>query len=378
MKSLLLLTTLCLAVSAVSGDNLVRMKLNQLEQSLYQLQYKYPHIKNSTYLQKLHKRNGALELTNSYDLSYYGEVTIGTPPQKFTVIFDTGSADFWVPSVWCSSAACINHRKFQPIKSTTFHKFDKEFSLQYGTGNLTGMIGQDTCTIGGITLNEQKFGLATSESSFFANSTADGILGMAFASINQMRVNPPFYNMVEQNLVNASMFGVWLGGYPDSGEVTFGGYDTSHFSGSLNWIDVVEENYWTLPLNGVSIANTGVQITATKAAMDTGTSLITIPESDAALINVEYLNGRPTSSAGLYQLDCDAMYPNIDIILGDVVFTLTPDQYVIQDEVGVCMSGFASAGSLEAIWIVGDVFLRSFYSVYDMGTQPRVGLALVS
>ncbi|ORY03802.1 peptidase A1 [Basidiobolus meristosporus CBS 931.73] len=316
MKSLLLLTTLCLAVSA---------------------------------------RNGALELTNSYDLSYYGEVTIGTPPQKFTVIFDTGSADFWVPSVWCSSAACINHRKFQPTKSTTYQELDGDFSLRYGTGSLTGMIGQDTCTIGGITLNEQKFGLATSESSFFANSTADGILGMAFASISQMRVNPPFYNMVEQNLVNASMFGVWLGGYPSSGEVTFGGYDTSHFSGSLNWIDVVEENYWTLPLNGVSIANTGVQITATKAAMDTGTSLITIPESDAALINVEYLNGRPTR---------------------DVVFTLTPDQYVIQEEGGICMSGFASAGSSAAIWIVGDVFLRSFYSVYDMGTQPRVGLAL--
>merc|ERR1712093_454321 len=59
------------------------------------------------------KRAGvpSIDLTNQYDLDYYGPVSIGTPAQDFLVIYDTGSSNLWVPSVKCKEKACTVHHQ---------------------------------------------------------------------------------------------------------------------------------------------------------------------------------------------------------------------------------------------------------------------------
>ncbi|NXJ39309.1 PEPA protein, partial [Ciconia maguari] len=142
---------------------------------------------------------------------YYGTISIGTPGQDFTVIFDTGSSNLWVPSVYCASPACSNHNRFNPADSSTFIGTNDTLEITYGTGSMTGVLGYDIVTVADINVIDQIFGLSETEpGDFFYYTPFDGILGLAFPSISSAGATPVFDNMMMEHLVARDLFSVYL------------------------------------------------------------------------------------------------------------------------------------------------------------------------
>ncbi|KAK5925765.1 hypothetical protein CgunFtcFv8_021397 [Champsocephalus gunnari] len=291
-------------------------------------------------------QSGTESMTNDADLSYYGVISIGTPPQSFSVIFDTGSSNLWIPSVFCSSQACQNHRKFNPHESSTFKWGSKPLSIRYGTGSMTGYLASDTVEVGGISVTNQVFGLSQTEAAFLAHMAADGILGLAFQTIASDNVVPVFDMMVQERLVSQPLFSVYLSS------------NSAHGS---------EISMDSVTITGQPVACSG----GCQAIIDTGTSLIVGPDSDISNLNSRV--GASTNQYGEATVNCQDIHsmPEVTFTLSGHAFTIPASAYVSQSSYG-CSTGFGPGG--QSLWILGDVFIRQYYAIFDSSTQA-IGLA---
>ncbi|XP_069495851.1 pepsin A-like isoform X1 [Ambystoma mexicanum] len=313
-------------------------------------------------------------MTNYMDMSYYGTISIGTPPQDFNVIFDTGSSNLWVPSVYCSSVSCSNHNKFNPASSSTFQSTNQPLDVAYGTGSMTGVLGYDTVQVGSIVDTRQEFGLAYTEANFFYYMHFDGILGLGYPSIASDGATPVFDNMWSQGLLSQDLFSVYLSANGASGSVViFGGYDTSYYTGNLNWVPLSSKGYWQINMDSVTMNGNVIACNGgCQAIVDTGTSLIAGPSSGIA--NIQSAIGASQNSNGEYAVNCNTMGS-----LQNIVFTINGIQYPVPASAYInqqhCTSNFQDTSA--GLWILGDVFIREYYVVFDRAGD-YIGLAPVA
>ncbi|XP_059508480.1 cathepsin E-B-like isoform X3 [Stegostoma tigrinum] len=322
-------------------------------------------------------------LSNYMDAQYYGEISIGTPPQTFTVVFDTGSSNLWVPSAYCVSKACEQHRRFQSFFSSSYSPRGNSFAIRYGTGQLMGMMGKDKVTIGNITVNGQEFGESIYEpGSTFTLAHFDGILGLGYPSLAEGGAVPVFDRMMYQGLLDKPMFSILINREMDSengGELILGGIDHSRYTGKINWVRVSQQGYWQIEVQTIKYHDTIICQKHCSAIVDTGTSLIAGPYSAIRSMFPDYQEFQ--LGHGELRVECKriSQLPSMTFTIKDVEYTLEAEDYIkkFHDEQEMCLYGFQAINIYSPkgpLWILGDVFLAKFYTIFDRGNN-KVGFA---
>ncbi|RDD37559.1 Lysosomal aspartic protease [Trichoplax sp. H2] len=327
-------------------------------------------------------------LKTDFDISYYGIISIGTPPQDFKVNFDTGSSDLWVPSLRCNdNLACKRHTKYDHSKSSTYKPNGQFWDITYLTGSVGGIKSEDTVVVAGIKVKNQTFGEAVSEIGPFARLKYDGILGLGFKRISTIRTNPVFVNMIQQGVVEKPLFSFYLTNNRDSsftgniaeveGELIFGGSDPKYYIGQFHYIPVSFAGLWRLKMEGVKLGSyVNSCQDSCQATIDTGSSLIVGPSNDIQQIH-KITNA--VKFDGKYFVDCSTVssLPILAFTFNGVDYSLTGEQYIIRlyrKGSSACFSGFGSIVGNQHHWILGNPFLRVYYTEFDMG-QRRIGFA---
>ncbi|PIO61280.1 eukaryotic aspartyl protease [Teladorsagia circumcincta] len=209
----------------------------------------------------------------------------------------------------------------------------------------------------------------------FVNIPSDGILGMAWDSMSAYQIRQPMDQIfANKTLCPEALFAFYLSNDEynnNDGVLTLCGTNSAHYKGPIAWVPLTREDYWRINLDAVAVQGLPITYEQASAIVDTGTSLLYGPSDAIQRIN------QAIGAQSDYSVDCSTIpqLPPITFSAGGHSFTLNGSDYIMQQEFS-CKSTIQESSGAPP-WVLGQVFIRKFYSVFDHGNK-RVGFAMAA
>ncbi|KAF9164646.1 Vacuolar protease A [Mortierella sp. AD010] len=353
---------------------------------------------------------------------YTMEITLGTPPQSFNVQVSTGTSNFWVPSSKCPSIACRRRdSRYSAVASSTYKpngtlSFIPSFQYHYGntksesySAKLLGLVASDQLGFmgGSLIVNpDQQFGEIIYErggglkAALWDNGNVDGVLGLGYDPYAETGY-PLILSLIDQKVLSENVFGVYLKKLKEGrdkdgshdGVLTIGGLDSNHRVGDIQWHEVTlqSKGEWAIELTAFALRREAFEIDG-NAIIDAGFPYIALTRYQAEMINAQIGGVETSEGSGIYELPCKKIPSLFEFI---ILFGL--EEYQLKGHEYVFHSHSSKEGGLEdwgkkrtcqsaivgmdfskesgVVAIFGEVFLRKYYSAYDLENN-RLGFAL--
>ncbi|KAJ7096384.1 aspartic peptidase domain-containing protein [Mycena epipterygia] len=318
-------------------------------------------------------------MSGNLDIMYYGPVDFGTPAQGLTVDIDTGSADLWIP---VNCPGCVN-KQFEDTRSSTCKNSDESFSVVYGSGEVSGTLMQDVVSIAGLEVKDQFFGAVSEVSDDFNGLPNDGLLGMGFGALAQSGKPTFFETLINKGMLPAPMFSVHLSRNEESGsDMCLGCLENLKTLGPVEWVPVLNQTYWSVAMDAVVVNQNQQATTEIFAVIDTGTTLIYLPDAVVSEVYTMIPGSKPAPEFGseFHTYPCSTA-PDIAFSFDGRRFSINPVDFnlgLAGPNSPDCVGGILSLGSEgfpSNLGIIGDEFLKSWYTTFDYSQGGRVGFS---
>jgi len=312
---------------------------------------------------------------------------MGSPPRDFSILMDSGSADFWVGSENnCTSTTgggCGNHVFLGSDSSTSFVDSGVAWSIDYVSGSVSGTIVNDDVSIAGHVLRGLSLGVANIETPDFAKGGFDGLMGLARSKLSNQNNPIPVEVLAKGGFIDAAIVSYKLGRSGDKkndGQITFGGLDLSKFNPNtlVNVTNVDNNGFWAANLGDVEVNGTSLGMKR-KTILDTGTTLSIIPSVDAAAIHRQIPGAKLNQDGSFFIIPCNTKAV-VSLTFGGRSFDIDPSDltFISSDDGKECLSGLKPSDQFtNNEWLLGDVFLKNVYfsTNFDKNTISLANLA---
>ena len=312
-----------------------------------------------------------IPITNFLDTQFYGNIEIGTPSQNLGIMFDTGSSNTFVLAPNCTGVACYGRKLYNYTDSSTFYLNGTHINLSYGSGDFTGFLGGDDIKLGESLVTDMLFALIDNPDSFtYIYARFDGIIGLAYESIAVDKIPPFFQLMIEQGLLEDASFSFYLTKEVDQkgSALVLGGVEERYAASNFSYVNLTHETFYMTDLDDLIIGNKSFIPGKMNIILDSGTSVIVGPQDLIKNITAMFP----------YRIACEDVdsYHNLTFVIGGIKYEIPPGLYIVQN-FGRCLLGIIGAdfdAELQNTIILGDVFLRAYYTHFDYGNR-RLGFA---